>query len=83
MINYTIVSEANEMCKLFLPVSSYEQQNAYEVFYVKLLSCPVTYTLQDGVCDCDPILTKYIDKCFIDHSAIKRPANTWMTIYSY
>ena len=74
LINYTIISEAHEMCKLILIISSY----AYEVFYVKLRSCPVGFTLQDGACNCDPILKKYIDKCYIDHSAIRRPANTWI-----
>ena len=49
------------------------------IFYVQLLPCPVGFTLQDGICDCDPILPEYIEKCFIDHSAIRRPANTWIT----
>ena len=84
LINYTIVSEAYEMCKLFLTISSYKQQYAYEVFYVKLLPCPVGFTLQGGACDCDPILTKYvyIDKCYIDQSTIRRPANTWITAHT-
>ena len=84
LINYTIVSEAYEMCKLFLIISSYKQQYAYEVFYVKLLPCPVGFTLQGGVCDCDPILTKYvyIDRCCIDQYTIRRPANTWITAHT-
>ena len=55
LINYTIASEAYKMCKLFLTVYSHKQLYAYEVFYVKLLSCPVGFTLQNGVCDCDHI----------------------------
>ena len=82
LINYTIASEAREMCKLFLTIYSHQQLYAYEIFYVKLLSCPVGFTLQDGMCDCDPILTKYIDKCYIDYSAIRRPANTWITTHT-
>ena len=31
------------------------------------------------MCDCDPILTKYIDTCNINQIAIKHPANTWIT----
>ena len=58
LINYTIVSEAPFICKLFLTISSYQQQYAYEVFHVNLLPCPVGFTLQDGICDCDFILTK-------------------------
>ena len=82
VINYTIASEANKMCKLFLIMYSHKQLYAYEVFYVKLLPCPFGFTLQNGVCYCDPILTKYIDKCYIDYSAIRRPANTWVTAHT-
>ena len=82
LINYTIISEARDVCKLFLKLYSERQLYAYEVFYVKLLPCPVGFTLQNGVCDCDPILTKYINKCYIDDSAIRRPANTWITAHT-
>ena len=41
--------------------------------------CPIGFTLQSGICDCDPILSSYIDICYIDHSALRRPANTWIT----
>ena len=30
---------------------------------------------------CDPTLTNYIDKCYIDYSAIRCPANTWITAH--
>ena len=79
LINYTIVSAAPNTCKLFLTISSYQQLYAYEVFYVNLLPCPVGFTLQDGICDCDFILTKILVSCNIDKSAIRRPANTWLT----
>ena len=82
VFNYTIASENHEMCKLFLTMYSHKQLYAYEVFYVKLLPCPVGFTSQNGVCDCDPILTKYIDKCHIDYSTIRRPANTWITAHT-
>ena len=82
LINYTIASGAHEMCELFLTMYFHKQLYAYEVFYVKLLPCPVGFTLQNGVCDCDHILTKYIDKCYIDYSAIRRPANTWITAHT-
>ena len=38
--------------------------------------------LQGGICDCDPTLIKYIDRCCIDQSAIGRPANAWITVYT-
>ena len=37
--------------------------------------------LQNGACDCDPILPKKFNKCYIDHASIRRPANTWITAY--
>ena len=82
LINYTIVSEAPHTCKLFLTISPYQQQYAYEVFHVKLLPCPVGFTLQDGKCDCDFILTKILVSCNIDQSAISRPGNTWLTAHN-
>ena len=82
LINYTIVSEALNTCKLFLTISSYQQLYAYEVFHVNLLPCPVGFTLQDGICDCDFILTKILVSCNIDQSAIRRPANTWLTAHN-
>ena len=82
-VNYTIVSKTpnNDRCELFLTASPFLNK-IYDTFYVQLLPCPVGFTLQDGVCDCDPILPKKFDKCYIDHAAIKRPANTWITAYS-
>ena len=49
---------------------------------MQLLPYPVGFTLQHGICDCDPILLNYIDKCDIDNSAIRRPANTWITAHT-
>ena len=82
LINYTIVSEAPYTCKLLLTISPYQQQYAYEVFRVKLLPCPVGFTLLEGICDCDFILTKILVSCNIDRSAIRRPANTWITAHN-
>ena len=80
LFNFTIISDFNaipdiEFCELFLTVPQFVQS----VFYVKLLPCPVGFTLQNGKCDCDPLLPPDIDTCYIDLSAIRRPANTWVT----
>ena len=82
-VNYTIVSSTSdsEKCELILTTSSFFNK-IYDAFYVQLLPCPVGFTLQNGMCDCDPILPVSIDKCYIDYSAIKRPANIWITAYS-
>ena len=76
--SYTIVSEGNGSCELFLTVSPF-LHHIYEVFDVQLLTCPVGFTLQNGICDCDPLLPTDIDTCYIDQAAIKRPANTWVS----
>ena len=47
-----------------------------------MLSCPVGFTLQNGVCKCDPLLPSQVTKCFIDYSAVQRPADTWITAYT-
>ena len=79
-VNYTIVSNIlnSNRCELFLTASPFLNK-IYDVFYVQLLPCPVGFTLQDGICDCDPVLSEYTDKCLIDYSAIQRPDNTWIT----
>ena len=83
--NFTIVTEEKEMCEIFITASPclYDK---YEAFYVEILPCPVGFTLQNGVCDCDPYLSNsniHIDVCSIDQSAITRPANTWITAHYY
>ena len=82
-VNYTIVSRkpGNSKCELFLTASPFLNK-IYDTFQVQMLPCPIGFTLQDGVCNCDPILPSIIDKCYIDQSAIRRPANTWITAYT-
>ena len=63
---------------MFLTVSPFLYY-IYEVFDVELLPCPIGFTLQNGVCDCDPLLPTDIDTCNIDQFAIRCPANTWIS----
>ena len=79
---FIIVSEATDVCELFLIAASSDTQTIAEAFYVQLLTCPVGFILQSGVCDCDPVLSSYIDECYIDYPAIRRPANTWISAYA-
>ena len=55
---------------------------ASDVFYVQLMPCPVGFTLQNGKCDCDHLLPPNIETCYIDLSAIRRSANTWITAHT-
>ena len=82
-VNYTIVSSTpnNDRCELFLTASPFLNK-LYDTFYVELLPCPIDFILRDGMCDCDPILSKKFHKCYVDRAAIKRPANTWITASS-
>ena len=82
MFSFTIVSDATDVCELILIADSSYTESISEAFYVQLLTCPLGFTLQHGVCDCDPILSPYIDKCYIDYSAISRPASTWITAHT-
>ena len=75
--NFTIVSESKNECELFLTAQP-DLYKRYDAFYVQLLPCPIGFTLQNGKCDCDPILSTIIDQCYIDYSTIRRPANYWV-----
>ena len=75
--NFTIVSDSINECELFLTAQP-DLYKRYDAFYVQLLPCPIGFTLQDGICSCDPVLSTIIDKCYIDYSAIRRPANSWI-----
>ena len=75
--NFTIISES-KLCELFFKVENFIRST----FYVQLLPCPIGFTLQNGMCDCDPFLPPDIDTCYIDLSAIRRPANTWIIAHT-
>ena len=68
------------MCELFLTMTPH-LYHVYEAFYVRLLPCPVGFTLQNGICDCDPLLPPDIDTCYIEQSVIRRPVTRWITAH--
>ena len=68
------------MCELFLTITPYLYR-VYEAFYVRLLPCPVGFTLRNGICDCDPLLPPDIDTCYIEQSVIRRPVTRWITAH--
>ena len=79
-INFTIASESQKVCELFL--ISWPNTRKSTAFYVKLLPCPIGFTLQNGICDCDPLLPTDIKTCYIQQSVIRRPANIWITVHT-
>ena len=77
-VHFTIASNYPTGCKLFLTAQP-DLYRHYDVFDVKLLPCPLGFTFQHGVCDCDPLLSLYTEKCFICEQTVKRLPNHWIT----
>ena len=80
ILNFTIVSNNTDMCELFLTITPHLYR-VYEAFYVTLLPCPVGFTLQNGICNCGPLLPPDIDTCYIEQSVIRRPVTRWITAH--
>ena len=79
-VNYTIVHNTLsylKWCELFVTVPP----NYFEGYYVNLLSCPAGFIQLNGICICDPILTRQLSViiCDINHQTILRPAGSWLS----
>ena len=83
LVNFTIASESKGECELFLTAQPHLHKY-YDAFYVTLFPCPMGFTLQNGICECDPLLLDCtnIYKCNIDESTIHHPGNSWITALS-
>ena len=76
--NYTVWSDKSE-CELYLST-----EGIPEIFYVKLLPCPVGFSLQSHLrrCHCDTVLNCdviTVTTCNLDDGTILRPANSWIS----
>ena len=76
-----IASEQLGTCELFLTAQP-NLYTSYDVFYVHLLPCPLGFTLQRGICECDPDLRKYIDECIISSQTVRRLSNVYISVIS-
>ena len=78
-VNFTIVFKQPGAvgCELFLTAQP-NLYTSYDVFYVHLLPCPLGFTLQHGICDCDPDLRKYIDGCKISSQTVRLFAGVYV-----
>ena len=76
-VDFSIASTQPTICELFLTAQP-SLFTSYDVFYVHLLPCPLGFTLQNGICDCDPDLRKYIDECMISDQTVQRISNTYI-----
>ena len=85
ILDFVIVSNSTKGCELFFtvePDGSTYIPNLSDSFYVQLSQCPVGFSLLDGICDCDLILSNsdlHIETCYIEQAAIIRPANSWIS----
>ena len=75
-VHFAIASE-QPVCELFLTAQPH-LYTLYDAFYVHLLPCPLGFTLQHGICDCDPDLRKYIDECEIHTQTIRQFSNVYI-----
>ena len=76
--NYTVWSDKTE-CELYLSA-----EGMPEIFYVKLLPCPVGFSLQSNLqrCHCDTVLdcdVISVTACNLVDGTILRPANSWIS----
>ena len=76
--NYTVWSDKAE-CELHLSA-----ERKPEIFYVKLLPCPVGFSLQNQAqgCNCDTVLdcdVVSVTTCNLADGTILRPVNSWIS----
>ena len=76
--NYTVWSDRSE-CELYL-----SSEGMPEIFYVKLLPCPVGFSLHSHLqkCHCDTVLdcdVISVTTCNLTDGTILRPANSWIS----
>ena len=77
-VDFTIASNSPTKCELFLTAQP-DLYIRYDVFNIKLLPCPLGFAFQHAVCDCDPLLSSYTEKCVILDQTVKRLSNHWIT----
>ena len=84
-----ILSNNEQQCELFLNAKN---NTFITIFYVKLLNCPMGFSLdlEREKCECDLLMNSKlltINDCNINNQSILRPANSWISadnhIHSY
>ena len=78
MVNFTISSNQSTRCELFVTAQP-DLYTHYEAFYIQVLPCPLGFALHNDICDCDPQLSPYTEKCIINYRTVKRLANCWIS----
>ena len=76
-VHFPIASDYLNICELFVTAQP-NLFTLYDAFYVHLLPCPLGFTLQHGICDCDPDLRKYIGECMISSQTVARFPNIYI-----
>ena len=82
ILSYDIISNVTGtyMCALYLTTTNL--QRPVNVYYVTLQKCPPGFTLINGKCDCDPILTRNIPymKCNPENGSILHGPGSWIGV---
>ena len=77
-VDFTIASNSPTKCELFLTAQP-DLFTSYDVFDIQLLPCPLGFSFKHGICDCDPLLSLYTEKCVIYDQTIRKLSNHWIT----
>ena len=83
--HYTVLSNNEEQCQMFLK----NEDHKYNIiFYVKLLTCPKGFLLDNDTekCEWDLLMQSIsltVKDCNINDQIILRPGNSWMTAETY
>ena len=86
-VNFTILANGTDTCELYLmKYPKFSSPKTFDGYFVKLHECPKGFILNEFKgCVCDPTLALgplLITKCSLDHQAIFRPANSWISGYT-
>ena len=82
-LTYTIAFPTDSWCELFLKVPQTSGID-YSIFYIRQLPCPLGFVKRDNICKCYPFLNLVgITDCDINRRAIRRSANSWISILNH
>jgi len=76
-VHFPIASDNPTVCELFLTAQP-DLFTYYDAFYVNLLPCPLGFSLQHGICNCDSDLREYVDGCIINDQTVRRLPNIYI-----
>ena len=74
-VEYVITFPTNNWCELLL-----RSQQAYNIYYIRELPCPLGFVKIDGICQCYPSFRQFgFTDCDIDTQTVLRPSKGWIS----